>query len=161
MTNIQVFVVVQLKISFITDGKYYYGVQITTGKQLCAGTNGFVFVSLVGNKGQTGKVFLQGVISACFEGITRGTFENLTIVSNEDLGDVLVVTIGCDADWNPLDNWYVSSVAVVNLQTDAIEHFPCYHWIGRHSSVSFTANTSTLMSVNEFNKKAKKFCIFN
>ena len=118
--------------------------QIETGKQLCAGTHGCVYVSLVGNKGQTGKVTVQGAIDAVFKSINRDTIETLTIVSDKDLGDVLVVTVDCDADADLLDDWYVSSVAVVNIQTDAVEHFPCYHWIGRHSSVSFTANTSML-----------------
>ena len=74
---------------------------------------------------------MQGASDAVFKSINRDTIETLTIVSDKDLGDILVVTVGCDAVADLLDDWYVSSVVVVNIQTDAVEHFPCYHCMDR------------------------------
>ena len=123
--------------------------QIVTGKELGAKTKNRVYLTLVGNKGQTGKVSLHGLLKVVLNPISKKAVENLTIVSDRDLGDILVVIVGnVGFDRGPMqlidDFWYVSSVGLANLQTDTVEHFPCYHWIGENSSVSITAKTSRL-----------------
>ena len=119
--------------------------QIDTGKQIGAETKNELYLTLVGTKGHTGKVSLQNFLKALLNPISKETTEKLTIESDRDLGDILVVivgNVGFHQDALIEDYWYVSSVGVANLQTDTVEHFPCYHWIGENSSVSFTANTS-------------------
>ena len=84
----------------------------------------------------------------CYIGaITKETTENWLVVTNQDLGDILVVIVGNSVDTSSQwmeDTWYVSFVGVANPQTNTVEHFPCYHWIGENSSVSITAKTSRL-----------------
>ena len=127
-------------------GKYYYGVSVVTGKQKGAGTSDTgVFVQLIGNKGQTDKVYLQNHLAILLDrDIDRDTTENLTIETGGDLGEVLVVVLGNDKSWRALDGapWYVNEVEVFNFQSKVQERFPCYHWIGDGDEVSFTAHTS-------------------
>ncbi len=129
--------------SIISDGKYYYGVQIVTGKQTDAGTTGDSYVMLVGDKGKTEKLSLRRWFD--YE-VGENSFNNLTIVTDDDLGKVLVVVVGCDAGWFE-DQWYVSFVTVVNLQLQQVDEFPCYHWIDGDSHVTITATTSELLVV--------------
>ncbi len=134
-----------------TGGKYYYGMQIVTGKQVGAGTRADAYVMLVGDKGKTGKLSLRGYFDFLHP-VSRDTYDTLTVTTDIELGKVLVVIVGCDGSWLE-DQWYVSSVTVVNLQNKEIDQFPCHHWIGGDSYVSVTAHTSksmllTLISYN-------------
>ena len=129
-------------------GRYNYGVSVVTGEQNGAGTSDTgVFVQLIGSKGHSGKVYLQGLLDVLSgESIEKGTSENLVIESSGDLGKVLVVILGNDESFlAPLGApWFVNEVQVHNFQTKVHQVFPCYHWIGDGDSVSFTANTSKL-----------------
>ncbi len=103
-----------------------------------ADTTGNAYVMLVGDKGKTGKLWLRGCLDFRVGG---DSFDNLTVESNDDLGNVLVVVVGCDAGTFD-DVWYVSCVTVANMQSKSVDQFPCYHWIDGDSSVSITASTS-------------------
>ena len=127
-------------LTIFAGGKYYYGVQIVTGQQVGAGTRADAYVMLVGDKGKTGKLSLRGWFDF-LNPISSDTYDNLVVVSDNDLGNVLVVVVGCDGSWFE-DQWYVSSVSVANVQTKDIGQFPCYHWIGGDDSVTITAKTS-------------------
>ena len=113
-----------------------------TGRQLGAGTTANAYVTLVGDKGKTGKLSLRGYWDF-LKPISRDTYNNLTVVTDNDLGKVLVVIVGCDGSWVE-DQWYVSAVTVADLQSKETEQFPCYHWIAGDSYVSITAHTSKL-----------------
>ncbi len=128
-----------------SGGKFYYGVQIVTGKQLGAGTFHSTYVELVGEKGRTGRLFLHGL---CNSGVKRDTYNNLTVVTDAELGKVLVVVVGCGPDLCQ-DNWYVSFVMVANLQLQEVDQFPCYSWISKSNFVTITANTSELITIFE------------
>ena len=131
-----------------TAGKYYYGVTVVTGEQKGAGTTDTgVFIRLIGSKGHSGKVYLQGFLKVLTgHGISRDTSEYLIIESSGDLGDVLVVTLGNDKSWlAPLGApWFVNEVGVHSFQSKTSDVFPCYHWIGDGDHVSLTAHTSEL-----------------
>ncbi len=103
-----------------------------------SGTTGNAYVLLVGDKGKTGKLWLRGWFDLR---VCSDTFNNLTVESDTDLGNVQVVVVGCDAGWIE-DQWYVNFVTVVNMQSKSVDEFPCYYWIDGDSSVSITANTS-------------------
>ncbi len=126
----------------ITGGKFYYGVQVVTGKQLGAGTFSNTYIELVGDKGRTGQLSLHGM---CNSQIKRDTFNNLTVVADAELGQVQVVVVGCGVDLGQ-GNWYVSFVMVVNLQLQVVDQFPCYSWISKNNCVTITANTSELIT---------------
>ena len=122
------------------EGKFYYGVQITTGSQLLAGTLNEASINLIGHKAQTGKLEMTSTFGKI--NFTSGSAEVFVVTSEQDLGDILVVALGCDAIKIKGLDWYVSFVAVANLQTNVMKRFPCYHWIGAKSSVSITEHTS-------------------
>ena len=104
-----------------------------------------MFVQLIGNKGQTSKVYLQNCLKVLVgHDIDHDTTENLIVESSGDLGEVLVVVLGNDKSWlAPLGApWFVNEVQVHNFQSKVQERFPCYHWIGDRDEVSFTVHTS-------------------
>ncbi len=78
-----------------TGGKYYYDVQIVTGKQVGAGTRANAYVMLVGDKGKIGKLSLRGY----FDSVSRDTYDTLTVTTDFELGKVLVVIVGCGGSW--------------------------------------------------------------
>ena len=128
-------------------GKCYYGVRIVTGQLAGAGTaDTGVFVNLIGSKGQSGKIYLMNWLTALTGAVKRCTYDDLMVESDGDLGDILVVVLGNDKSWISLIGapWYVDFVTVCNIQTHSQQEFPCYHWIGDGSSISFTASTSKL-----------------
>ncbi len=98
---------------------------------------------LIGDKGKTGKLSLRNFYDF-LNPVSRDTYDNLTVTTDTDLGSVLVVIVGCDGSWLE-DQWYVSAVTVVNLQSKEIDQFPCHHWIGGDSFVSITTHTSKLI----------------
>lgn len=112
------------------------------GVQMEAGTTNRIFINLIGSKAQTGIVQIQNLLDVILgKSLSKSSSKTFVIVSEQDLGDVLVVTISCAA-WLIKDDLYVNFVAVGNLQTNAIGWFPCYHWLGKDSSISITASTS-------------------
>ena len=116
------------------------------GVQLEAGTTSRVFLNLIGSKAQTGTLQIQNLLDVIFgDKLSKSSSKSFVIVSEQDLGDVLVVTVSCAA-WLIKDDLYVNFVAVGNLQTNTIGYFPCYHWLGRDSSVSITASTSKYLT---------------
>ena len=131
---------------FITATKYCYDVTIVTGKQEGAGPSDTgVFVRLVGSKGQSKKVYLQSFLKVLFgKGIKAE--DSLTIESEGDLGDILVVILGNDKKSIATSGapWYVNEVLVNNFQNKEHKVFPCYHWIGDRDHVSFTAETGEM-----------------
>ena len=97
----------------------------------------------MGDKGKTEKLSLRGWFDYQ---VGENSLSNLTIVTDDDLGKVLVVVVGCDTGWFE-DHWYVSFVTVVNLQLQEVDEFPCYHWIDGDSHVTITATTSKFIVV--------------
>lgn len=113
-----------------------------TGSQWAAGTTGSVFLNLIGRIAQTEKLQVQNLLDVIFrKRLSKRSSKTFVVVSKKDLGDILVVKIGCKAAVIQ-DDWYVNFVAVGNLQTSTVERFPCYHWLGRNSNISITASTS-------------------
>ena len=130
-------------------GNYYYGVSIVTGDQKGAGTpDTGAYVTLVGSKGHSGKIFLQNFLSVVTgRSLDKGMCSSFVIESSGNLGEVLVVILGIDKRKlsNALaDPWYVDDVGVYNYQSKWQDMFPCNHWLNNGDSVSFTAHTSKI-----------------
>ena len=132
-------------------GKYYYGASIKTGNQEGAGTpDTGAYIILIGSKGRSGKINLQSLLTILQgRSLDKGTYYNVVVASNGDLGEVLVVILGIEEEKlsNALaDPWYVNDINIYNYQNRQEEVFPCYHWLNNGDSVSFTAHTSKLNS---------------
>ena len=125
-------------------GKYYYGVRVVTGQQDGSGTTDTgVFVNLIGSKGQSGKIYLMNWLTALSGTAKTRTYDDLLVESDGDLGDILVVVLGNDKNWIAVLGapWFVDFVYVHDFQSKSHQEFPCYHWIGDGSCVTFTAKT--------------------
>ena len=103
-----------------------------------------IYITLTGNKASTGKVGISSWLKALKGDFKRQTFNDLVIESEDDLGHVLVVTIGNDKKrLLEVDSpWYVDFVTVHDFQSSLNEEFPVYYWIGDEDYVTCTAHTS-------------------
>ena len=131
-------------------GKFYYGVRIVTGSQAGAGSsNTDIYITLTGSKASTGKVGISGWLKVLKGDFKRRTFDDLVIESEDDLGHVLVVTIGNDRErlLEMASPWYVDFTVVHDFQTSLNEQFPVYYWIGDGDYVTCTAHTSEFIVV--------------
>ena len=129
----------------IEPGKFYYGVRIVTGSQAGAGTDDTdIYITLTGSKASTGKVGISSWLKVLKGNFNRRTFDDLVIECDDDLGQVLMVTLGNDKDWLiQVDSpWYIEFVTVHNFQSTLNEEFPVYYWIGDRDYVTCTAHTS-------------------
>ena len=108
---------------------------------------------LVGDKGKTEKRSLRRWFDFQVGHLTTWH----AIVTDDDLGKVLVVVVGCDSGWFQ-DHWYVT---VVNLQLQEVDQFPCYHWIDGDSHVTITATTSKVITTNMYNTSELAVCAYS
>ena len=109
-----------------------------------AGTFGAdVYFNLIGDKASTGKVSIYDTWYYLCSGISSNTFIDLIVETEKSLGEVLVVILGIDGGEIALDStWFVSYSVAYQLSTMVEIQFPCYHWIGKDTSISTTAKTS-------------------
>ena len=101
----------------------YYGVRIATGSEVGAGTpDSDVYVTLVGSKARTGQLAL--VSGWWSRTLASKTYVDLLIVSNLDMGEVLVVILGNPKNWlfSVGSPWYVD---FVDQKSKEKVVFPC------------------------------------
>ncbi len=129
----------------IAGGKFYYGVRIVTGSQEGAEAEfaGDVYIKLLGNKASS-QVKLGSFLTALESRYDRQHFDDLVIETDQDLGDVLVVTLGnCyDGPDVVIASWFVDFVMIYDFKGQQGEEFPFYHWIGAGDYDSCTSHTS-------------------
>ena len=133
-----------LFVIFVSGGKYYYGFRIVNGKMATAGTFGAdVYFNLIGDKASTGNISIYDFWHYICGGISSNTFLDFIVETEKSLGEVLVVILGIDGGKIALDStWFVSYTVAYELSTKVEIQFPCYHWIGKDTSVSTTSKTS-------------------
>ena len=100
-----------------------YSVQVVTGDIRGAGTDANVFITIEGDKGDTGKTALVG---------GKNSFERKGVdmfgVKAVDIGNVTRITIGHDGKgW--FSAWYLERVKVRNEKTGAEYNFQCGSWL--------------------------------
>ncbi|XP_041645719.1 polyunsaturated fatty acid 5-lipoxygenase-like isoform X2 [Cheilinus undulatus] len=100
-----------------------YTVTVSTGSQWFAGTDNYVYITLVGTEGSSKKTLLDTPLYNDFE---RGA--NSYGVSVEgNLGDIVLVKIEKKKYWVE-DDWYCRYIGVKTPSNEYVE-FPCYHWL--------------------------------
>ena len=134
----------------IIADKQYYGVRVVNGRMDAAGTTGGVdtYITLIGTEGSTGKVSLLGTLRYLFKGMDSGTYEDLVIKTEKNLGDIQVVIIGIEGGLLAFNSvWFVDYTDVSDLtrQSKSV-HFPCYHWIKANEYVSTTSKAGEKLS---------------
>ncbi|XP_048884839.1 arachidonate 12-lipoxygenase, 12S-type isoform X1 [Brienomyrus brachyistius] len=103
--------------------KMEYTVTVATGTSEYSGTNNYVYVTLVGEKGESEKTVLDNPgLDLC-----RGAVDKYKIPSAAPLGHILLVRLEKRRYWVE-DNWFCLYVAV-ELPDGGTLTFPCYRWM--------------------------------
>ncbi|XP_053730344.1 polyunsaturated fatty acid 5-lipoxygenase isoform X1 [Synchiropus splendidus] len=106
-------------------GMRSYTVTVATGGQWFAGTDDYVYVTLVGSEGCSERSLLDKALYNDFE---RGAqVDSYEVRVEEDLGEILLVKIEKNKYWVQ-DDWYCRYITVKTPSGDHME-FPCFRWI--------------------------------
>jgi len=100
-----------------------YTLEVTTGNIKGAGTSAQVSVTLIGNKGDSGKQILENSTT----NFTKGAVDVFN-VDTADLGDVQKILIGHN-NAGPGADWFLQNVTVINEATGNKWYFPCGRWL--------------------------------
>ena len=127
----------------LADGNFYYGFRIVNGKMDATWIKGAdIFFNLIGDRASTGKVSIFELWLAG-SGMKARTYIDMIVATDGDLGDVQVVELGISGGIFSDSTWFVNDTTVYHdLSTMKGVLFPCYHWIGKDTSVSTTSKTS-------------------
>uniref|UniRef100_A0A2I3GIW7 Arachidonate 5-lipoxygenase n=1 Tax=Nomascus leucogenys TaxID=61853 RepID=A0A2I3GIW7_NOMLE len=101
-----------------------YTVTVATGSQWFAGTDDYIYLSLVGSAGCSEKHLLDKPFYNDFE---RGAVDSYDVTVDEELGEIQLVRIEKRKYWLN-DDWYLKYITLKTPYGDYIE-FPCYRWI--------------------------------
>ncbi|MBN3298316.1 LOX5 lipoxygenase, partial [Amia calva] len=101
-----------------------YKITVATGTSEYSGTNNYVYVTLIGEKGETEKTLLDNPgLDFC-----RGAVDDYKVSSPVPLGQVLLVRLEKKRYWVE-DNWFCRYVVVQPPGGTAPLTFPCYRWL--------------------------------
>ncbi|KAM4729162.1 polyunsaturated fatty acid 5-lipoxygenase isoform 2-T2 [Anableps anableps] len=101
-----------------------YTVTVATGNQWFAGTDDYVYITLVGTEGCSERTLLDKPLYNDFE---RGAVDSYEVKVGENLGDIMLVKIEKKKYWM-LDDWYCRYITIKTPFGDYVE-FPCFRWL--------------------------------
>ncbi|XP_069428424.1 polyunsaturated fatty acid 5-lipoxygenase [Ovis canadensis] len=107
-----------------------YTVTVATGSQWFAGTDDYIYLSLVGSAGCSEKHLLDKPFYNDFE---RGAVDSYDVTVDEELGDIQLIKIEKRKYWFH-DDWYLKYITVKTPCGDYIE-FPCYRWLSGEGEI--------------------------
>uniref|UniRef100_A0AAY4BZP5 Uncharacterized protein n=1 Tax=Denticeps clupeoides TaxID=299321 RepID=A0AAY4BZP5_9TELE len=99
-------------------------VTVATGTSEYSGTNNYIYVTLVGENGESEKTLLDNPgLDFC-----RGAVDQYTVKSSAPLGRLLLVKLEKQRYWVE-DNWFCRYVVVEPPGAGGVLTFPCYRWL--------------------------------
>ncbi|XP_069000776.1 polyunsaturated fatty acid 5-lipoxygenase [Embiotoca jacksoni] len=101
-----------------------YTVTVATGCQWFAGTDDYIYVTLVGTERCSERTLLDKALYNDFE---RGAVDSYDVRVGEDLGDIVLVKIEKNKYWVQ-DDWYCRYITVKTPSGEYLE-FPCFRWL--------------------------------
>ncbi|XP_031697126.1 polyunsaturated fatty acid 5-lipoxygenase isoform X2 [Anarrhichthys ocellatus] len=101
-----------------------YTVTVSTGSQWFAGTDDYIYITLVGTEGCSERTLLDKALYNDFE---RGAVDSYDVRVGENLGEILLVKIEKKKYWVH-DDWYCKYITVKTPSGDYLE-FPCFRWL--------------------------------
>ncbi|XP_077437581.1 polyunsaturated fatty acid 5-lipoxygenase-like isoform X1 [Vanacampus margaritifer] len=101
-----------------------YTVTIATGSQWFAGTDDYIYITLVGMETCSERTLLDKPLYNDFE---RGAVDSYLVRVDENLGELMLVKLEKRKYWVQ-DDWYCSYISVKTPAGDNVE-FPCYRWL--------------------------------
>ncbi|XP_018588735.2 arachidonate 12-lipoxygenase, 12S-type [Scleropages formosus] len=113
-----------------------YTVTVATGTSEYSGTNNYVYVTVVGEKGESERTVLDNPgLDLC-----RGAVDKYRVHSAASLGQLLLVRLEKERYWVE-DNWFCRYVAVTSPDGDTLT-FPCYRWLVGNVKVELREGTA-------------------
>ncbi|XP_034532020.1 arachidonate 12-lipoxygenase, 12S-type [Notolabrus celidotus] len=101
-----------------------YTVTVATGTSDYSGTNNYVYVTLVGEKGESERTLLDNPgLDFC-----KGAVDEYKVSSPAPLGSLLLVRLEKQRYWVE-DNWFCRYVTVETPGGDKPLTFPCFRWL--------------------------------
>ncbi|XP_052010593.1 polyunsaturated fatty acid lipoxygenase ALOX12-like [Xyrauchen texanus] len=101
-----------------------YKVTVATGTSEYSGTNNYIFVTLVGEKGESERTMLDNPgLDFC-----RGAVDDYIVRCAADLGRLILVRLEKKKYWVE-DNWFCNYVKVSVPGEISSHTFPCYRWL--------------------------------
>ncbi|KAF7706376.1 polyunsaturated fatty acid lipoxygenase ALOX12-like [Silurus meridionalis] len=101
-----------------------YKVIVATGTLEYSGTNNYVYLTLVGENGESERTLLDKPgLDLC-----RGAVDEYIVRSSVSLGRVLLVRLE-KQKYFVEDNWFCNYVKVTPPGGEDTQTFPCYHWL--------------------------------
>ncbi|CAM4719809.1 unnamed protein product [Leuciscus chuanchicus] len=109
---------------------FTYTVSVSTGKQEFAGTNDYVYLTLIGTERCSDRTLLD---KSFFDHFARGTVMLIDVSVKETLGDIELVKLE-KKKFLFNDQWYCRDISVTSPSGDRFD-FPCYRWIENEKAV--------------------------
>uniref|UniRef100_A0A8D0A4P3 Arachidonate 12-lipoxygenase n=1 Tax=Sander lucioperca TaxID=283035 RepID=A0A8D0A4P3_SANLU len=101
-----------------------YTVTVATGTSEYSGTNNYIYVTLVGEEGESERTLLDNPgLDFC-----RGAVDQYKVTTHSHLGSLLLVRLQKQRYWLE-DNWFCRYVTVEPPGGDKVLTFPCYRWL--------------------------------
>ncbi|KAG8430635.1 hypothetical protein GDO86_020235 [Hymenochirus boettgeri] len=123
---------------------FLYKVEITTGKQLLAGTMDDIYAALIGSYGETTKQRLDNIGFDFLPGSVR----EYEISSDIDLGTIQLIRLYKERFLLfPEDAWFCNSIKVTCPNGDFYE-FPFYQWLSHFGTIEIQQGKGIIMSQN-------------
>lgn len=101
-----------------------YTVTVATGSQWFAGTDDYIYITLVGTESCSERTLLDKPLYNDFE---RGAVDSYDVNAGEDLGEIELVKLEKNKYWVH-DDWYCKQVTVKTPAGEYLE-FPCFRWL--------------------------------
>ncbi|XP_060943461.1 polyunsaturated fatty acid 5-lipoxygenase isoform X1 [Limanda limanda] len=101
-----------------------YTVTVATGDQWFAGTDDYIYITLVGTEKCSNRTLLDKPLYNDFE---RGAVDSYEVRVEENLGELVLVKIEKRKYWVQ-DDWYCRYITVKTSSGDYLE-FPCFRWL--------------------------------
>uniref|UniRef100_A0A8C7TWJ2 Arachidonate 12-lipoxygenase n=1 Tax=Oncorhynchus mykiss TaxID=8022 RepID=A0A8C7TWJ2_ONCMY len=118
-----------------------YNVTVATGTSEYSGTNNYIYITLVGEKGDSERTTLDNPgLDFC-----RGAVDEYKVCSPAPLGRVLLVRLEKQRYWVE-DNWFCLYVTVAPPGGGTALTFPCYRWLIGDVKVELREGTAMRLS---------------
>uniref|UniRef100_A0A6Q2YHH4 Arachidonate 12-lipoxygenase n=1 Tax=Esox lucius TaxID=8010 RepID=A0A6Q2YHH4_ESOLU len=118
-----------------------YKVTVATGTSEYSGTNNYIYITLVGENGESEKTLLDNPgLDFC-----RGAVDDYKVCSPAPLGPLLLVRLEKQRYWVE-DNWFCRYVIVEPPGGAAVLTFPCYRWLIGDIKVEIREGTAKKLS---------------
>uniref|UniRef100_A0A3P8V726 Arachidonate 5-lipoxygenase b, tandem duplicate 3 n=1 Tax=Cynoglossus semilaevis TaxID=244447 RepID=A0A3P8V726_CYNSE len=101
-----------------------YRVTIATGSQWFAGTDDYIYITLVGSEHCSERKLLDKPLYNDFE---RGAVDTYDVKADEDLGEIVLLKIEKKKYW-VYDDWYCRYITIKTPSGD-YQEFPCFRWL--------------------------------